>query len=82
MILSPLLLFLIYFILLTLLIMTFVILKLLVVIFNVNPIWTGLFANLKRLGEGGEWSPFNFAISSQMMLKLNKDIIWIEIFTN
>ena len=34
-----------------------------------NPIWTGLFANLKRLG-GAKWPPPNSAISSQMTMKL------------
>ena len=43
----------------------------------INPIWTGLFANLKGLG-----APPNLTISSQMMMKLGKDIIWVEIFTN
>ena len=50
-----------------------------------NPIWTGLFANLKRLG-GGHFAPppppRNLAISSQIIMKLSKDILWVEIFTN
>ena len=43
-----------------------------------NPIWTGLFANLKRLG--GQPPP-NFAISGQKTMKLAKGILWVEIFT-
>ena len=42
---------------------------------------TGLFANLKRLGEGQNSSPPNLAISGQIMMKLGKDIPWVEIFT-
>ena len=45
-----------------------------------NPTWTGLFANLKRLG-GAKWPP-SLAISSQMTMKLGKGILWVEIFTN
>ena len=45
----------------------------------INPIWTGLFANLKRLGGGGGGSilaPYpNLAISSQKMMKLGKGIL-------
>ena len=38
-------------------------------------------ANLKRLG--GQNGPLpNFAISSQMTMKLGKVILWVEIFTN
>ena len=41
-----------------------------------NPIWTGLFANLKRLGEGQlPPPPPNLAISNQMTMKLGKDIM-------
>ena len=47
-----------------------------------NPIWTGLFANLERLGRGEKCPPPNLAISNQMTLKLGKDILWVEIFTN
>ena len=54
-----------------------------------NPIWTGLFANLKRLGWRAKCSPPpppppppNLAISSQMTMKVGKDIIWVEIFKN
>ena len=48
-----------------------------------NPIWTGLFANLKRLlGGGANALPPNLAISSQMTMKLRKDILWIKILTN
>ena len=50
-----------------------------------NPMWSRLFANLKRLGGGGgerEWPPPNLAISSQMMMKLDKGIPWLENFTN
>ena len=49
-----------------------------------NPIWTGLFANPKRLGggEGKMAQPPNLAISSQMTMKLGKGILWIEIFSN
>ena len=49
--------------------------------FNFNPIWAGLFANLKRLG-GHFGPPPNLAISSQMTMKLSKGILWVEIFTN
>ena len=50
---------------------------------ELNPIWTGLFANLKRLGGGAFCSPpLNFAISSQKMMKLGKSILWVEVFTN
>ena len=45
--------------------------------YHINPIWTQLFANLKRLG-----GPRNLAISSQMTMKLGKGILWVEIFTN
>ena len=38
---------------------------------HLNPIWTGLFANIKRLGHFAP--PPNLAISSQMMMKLGKD---------
>ena len=50
----------------------------------INPIWTGLFANLKKLGGGGgkKALPPNLAISSQMTMKLGKDILSVEIFTN
>ena len=49
----------------------------------INPIWTGLFANLKRLGGGGHFDPpYNSAISSQKTMKLGKGILWIKIFTN
>ena len=47
----------------------------------INPIWTGLFANLKRLG-GAFCPPPNFAISSQKRMKLGKGILRVEIFTN
>ena len=40
---------------------------------EINPIWTGLFANLKRLA-GQMALPPNLAISSQMMMKLSKDM--------
>ena len=50
-------------------------------IVHVNPIWTGLFANLKR--TGGQNGPLSkMAISSQITMKLVKDIFWVEIFTN
>ena len=45
-----------------------------------NPIWTGLFAYLKRLG--GKIPPHNLAIASQMTMKLGKVILRVEIFTN
>ena len=38
-----------------------------------NPIWTGL---------GAQNAPPNLAISTQMTMKLGKDILWVEIFTN
>ena len=41
-----------------------------------NPSWTGIFVNLKRL-EGK-----NTPLSSQMTMKLGKDMLWVEIFTN
>ena len=48
-----------------------------------NPIWAGLFANLKRLGGGGaKWPPSDLAISSQMTMKFGRDILRVEIFTN
>ena len=50
-----------------------------------NPVWTGVFPNLKRLGwwGGGEnSSPPNLAISSQMMMKLGMDILWVKILSN
>ena len=41
----------------------------------INPIWTGLFANLKRLG-GSILAPYpNLAISSQKIMKLGKGIL-------
>ena len=55
-------------------------------LFFLSKIWlcaeevrTGLFANLKRLG-GQNGLPPNLAISSQMTMKLGKDITWEEIF--
>ena len=44
---------------------------------NFNPIWTGPFANLKRLGgRGGKMQPpSSLAISSQMTMKLGKDTL-------
>ena len=54
--------------------------------FDLTPFWTGFFANLKRVGGGGggeaKWLPPNLDISSQMTMKLGKDILWVEIFTN
>ena len=48
-----------------------------------NPIWTGPFANPKRLGAKFSLPlPPNLAISNQMMMKLGKSILWIEIFRN
>ena len=48
---------------------------------SLNPIWTGLFANLKRLGGDIPLPPHllppNLAIST---MKLGKDILWVEIF--
>ena len=40
----------------------------------INPIYTGLFANLKRLG-GGNIPPPKLAISIQMTMKLGKNIL-------
>ena len=50
----------------------------------INSVYTRLFANLKRLGGGGggQYPPPKLAISSQMMMKLGKDVLWVEIFTN
>ena len=39
------------------------------------------FSNLKRLGGGSDPLPPNFAISSQMTMKLAKDILLVQIFT-
>ena len=47
-----------------------------------NPTWTGLFANLKGRGGGAKWPPPNLAISSQITMKLGRDILWVEIFAN
>ena len=47
-----------------------------------NHIWTGLFANLKRLWAKMPPPPTYLAISSQMTMKLGKDILWIEVFTH
>ena len=47
-----------------------------------NNIWTGLFANLKRPGGRAKCPSPNLAISSQMAMKLGKDILWVEISTN
>ena len=47
-----------------------------------NPIWTGHFDNLKRPGEGQFGPPLNLAISSQITMKLGKDILWVETVTN
>ena len=51
---------------------------------QINPIWNGLFANLKRLGGGilPPPPPPNLTISSQKTMKLGKGILWVEIFTN
>ena len=52
---------------------------------NFNPIWTGLFANLKGLGRGKIHfapPPPNLTISCQKTMKLGKRILWVEIFTN
>ena len=47
---------------------------------DVNAIWTGLFANLKRLGHSPPHP--NLAISSQKTMKHGKGILWVETFTN
>ena len=50
-----------------------------------DPIWTGLLANLKRLGAGGRGKmvfSLNWAILSQMTVKLSRNILRVEIFTN
>ena len=49
---------------------------------RLNPIWPGLFANLKRRGEGHFGPPPNLAISSQITIKFGKGVLWVEIFTN
>ena len=46
-----------------------------------NPIWTGLFENLRHFAPPPSPPP-NLVISSQMMMKFGKDILWLEIFTN
>ena len=49
----------------------------------INPIWTGLFQPKETWGAGKMTpSPRNFAISSQITMKLVKVIRWVEIFTN
>ena len=48
---------------------------------TLKPIWTGIFASLRDWG-GGQNAPPNLAISSQMMMKVGKNILWVEIFTN
>ena len=51
---------------------------------TLNRIWAGIFASLKKTGEGAKMSPSppNLAISSQMTMKVGKNIQWVEIFTN
>ena len=51
---------------------------------ELNTIWTGLLCQPEKTGEGGVGfgAPPNLAISSQMTMKLGKDILWVEIFTN
>ena len=49
----------------------------------INPVWTGLFANLKDWGAFCPPPPHpNLAISCQMTIKLGKDILWVETFTD
>ena len=50
--------------------------------FDLTSFWTGFFANLKRLGGRQNASLPNLAVSSQMTMKLGKDILWVEIFPN
>ena len=50
-------------------------------------VWARLFGKHKNAGWGGggggtKWPPLNLVISSQMTMKLGKDILWLEIFTN
>ena len=40
------------------------------------------FCQPKKTGGGAFPPPRNFAISSQMTMKLGKDILWVEIFSN
>ena len=47
----------------------------------INPTWTELSANLKDWGAK-MLPPPNLAISSQMTMKLGRDILWIKILTN
>ena len=52
---------------------------------TLNPtcIWTGIFASLERLGRGAKIPPLpNLDILSQMTMKVGKNILWVEIFTN
>ena len=49
---------------------------------RVNPTWTRLFSDLKRLTGAKCPSPPNLAISSQMTMKLGRDIPMVEIFIN
>ena len=52
---------------------------------RINPIWTGHFANLKKRWGGGRgvanWPSPNLAISSQITIKLGKDLLSV-VFTN
>ena len=53
----------------------------------VNPMWTGLFPNLRRLKEGeGVQNAFplprNLAISNRMIMRLGTNILWVEIASN
>ena len=52
---------------------------------NINPIWA--FWQHKKTEGGGDGEmppppPYNLAISSQMTMKVCKDILWIKIFIN
>ena len=48
---------------------------------RLNPIWTGLFADLKDWDEGILVPLHNLEISSQKTMKHGKGILWAEIFT-
>ena len=46
---------------------------------QINPIWTGLFANLKTRAV---WPPLNLIVSGEMRITFGREILCTEIFTN